>query len=101
MHPAWPHIMLAVATLAAAAVIGVHAAVLPPELVLPALSVMLIASALCVALFALLFPSGRGGAAHITCWDVSGALYLFGCCAAVLGEPEGVIALMEEIKIRK
>ena len=95
-----PDVLLAGAVVASGAVIGGHALVLPPELVLPALSGILIIAAFGVAAIALLIRCERASAG-ITFWDVSGALYFFGCCAGVLAEPEGVIALMEEIRIRK
>lgn len=95
-----PNALLVGAVVASAAVIGGHAIVLPPLLVLPALSVTFIIAAVGLAAFAWLMRSERAGAG-ITCWDVSGALYFFSCCAAVLGEAEGLLALIEEIKVRK
>lgn len=95
-----PQVALLAATLAAAAVIGLHALVLGPALVLPALSGMLMTTALCVAGLALIIRAERRSQ-RITCWDVSGALYFIGCWAAALSETEGVLALMEEIRIRK
>jgi hypothetical protein len=92
--------LLGAAVAASAAVIGGPALVLPPELVMPALSGLLIIAALGIAAAAWLARCERAGSG-VTCWDVSGALYFFGCCAGVLSEPEAVLALMEEIKIRK
>lgn len=92
--------LLAAAVLASAAVIAGPALTLPPELVMPALSASLVIAAVGVAAVAFLVGSDRA-AAGVTCWDVSGALYFFGCFAGVLSEPEGVLALMEEIRIRK
>jgi hypothetical protein len=83
-----------------AAVLALHVLVLPPAMVLPALSGALMITALGIAGVALMVHAERK-AARVTCWDVSGGLYLIGCCAAALSETEGVLALMEEIRIRK
>jgi hypothetical protein len=94
------NVLLAVAVVASAAVIAGHALVLPTALVMPVLSASLIVAAIGAASVALAMRSERASTS-ITCWDVSGALYFFSCCAGVLSEPEGVLALMEEIRIRK
>jgi hypothetical protein len=95
-----PSVLLAMAVAASAGVIGGHAFMLPPDLVMPALSAILIVATLGVAMIALLARSQRGGTG-ITCWDLSGALYFFACWAGVLSEPEGVLALMEELRLAK
>jgi hypothetical protein len=92
--------LLASAVVASAAVIGGHVLVLPRDLVMPALSGVLIIVAFGIAAVAWLSRCERRSPG-ITYWDVSGALYFFACCAGVLSEPEGVLALMEEIRIRK
>ncbi len=99
-HFARSNMLLAAAVLASAAVISVPALLLPPALVMPALSGVLIIAAAGVAALAWLVHSERSSPG-ITCWDISGALYLFACCAGVLSEPEGVLALMEEIRVRR
>jgi len=92
--------LLAGAVVLSAALIGGHALVLSPELVMPALSGILVVAALGIAATAWLTRCEHRSPG-ITYWDVSGALYFFACCAGVLSEPEGVLALMEEIKIRR
>jgi hypothetical protein len=92
--------LLASAVAGSAAVIVGHALTLPPELVMPALSASLVVAAAGVAAVACFVGTDRA-MTRATCWDVSGALYLFGCFAGVLSEPEGVLAMMEEIRIRK
>jgi hypothetical protein len=96
-----PQPVLAVAVAVAAGVIVMHALLLPPPLVLPALSAVLIVTALGMAVLAWTQPQPRTPGARITYWDVSVALYLMGCCAAVFGEPEQVLPLMEEIKLKR
>jgi len=71
------------------------------ELVLPILSAMMIAGALGVALIAWSQPGDRVDPAHVTYWDLSGALYFLGCGAAILGEAEAIVPLMEEVKFRR
>jgi hypothetical protein len=75
--------------------------VMAMELVLPVLSATFIATALGVALFAWLRPIAYADTAHVTCWDLSGALCFLGCGAAIFGEAEAVVPLMEELRLRK
>jgi hypothetical protein len=65
---------------------------LPRLMVLPVLCLAALASAASIALIA-----WRGGATerHPTYWDVAGALTFIGMCAAVLSEPDQVMALLE------
>jgi hypothetical protein len=95
-----PHLALLGAVLASVTAIALHALLLPSKFVLPALSGTLMITALGIAGIALIVRAERKSP-RITCWDVSGGLYLIGCCAAALAETEGILALMEEIRIRK
>jgi hypothetical protein len=92
--------LIAAAALMASA-IGLHALLLPAQLVLPTLSGVFIIAALGLAGFAWLRPVRRTAPTQITCWDVSGALYFIGCGAAMLGEAEYIVPLMEEIKLKR
>jgi hypothetical protein len=96
-----PPAALMIATALMAAAIGLHALLLPAQLVLPALSGVFIVAALGLAGFAWLRPAARSTPTQITCWDVSGALYFLGCGAAMLGEAEYIVPLMEEIKLKR
>jgi len=98
-QPEPPPAVAAAAFMATA--IGVLSLALPAELVLPALSGALIVAALAVATFAWARSARCIEPSRITYWDISGALYLIGCGAAVLGEVESLVPLMEEIKLRR
>jgi hypothetical protein len=99
-HSEPPGAPLTAAALMASA-IGLHVLLLPAPLVLPALSGVFIVAALGLAGFAWLRPAGRSTPTQITYWDVSGALYFLGCGAAMLGEAEYIVPLMEEIKLKR
>jgi hypothetical protein len=92
---------LIIATALMASTIGLHALLLPAQLVLPALSGVFIVAALGLAAFAWMRPVVRTKPTQITYWDVSGALYFLGCGAAMLGEAEYIVPLMEEIKLKR
>jgi hypothetical protein len=92
---------LIIATALMASAIGLHALLLPAQLVLPTLSGVFIVAALGLAGFAWLRPAPRSKPTQITYWDVSGALYFLGCGAAMLGEAEYIVPLMEEIKLKR
>lgn len=68
--------------------IGV-AAVAPPPLVLPVVSLACVATAAGVAFFAWRAGAARDSAT-ITPWDVAGAFALIGFAAAMLSKPENV-----------
>jgi len=72
---------------------------LTPPLVLPALSGILAVAALALAAVGRMWPAERRASASITYWDISGALCLVACGAAVFGEADSVLPLMEEIKL--
>jgi hypothetical protein len=93
----WGGIALAVvATLAAAAGAFVAAmALFPAAQVWPATAMSLLLAAGATALIALLAPP-ETGATRIVFWDTAGGLAAIGLiCAALLGEPEPAVALME------
>jgi hypothetical protein len=81
--------------------VGVIALSLTPPLVLPALSSILTVAALALAALGRMWPADRRASASITYWDISGALYLVACGAAVFGEADSVLPLMEEIKLQR
>jgi hypothetical protein len=81
--------------------VGVVALSLTPPLVLPALSGILTVAALALAALGRMWPADRRASASITYWDISGALYLVACGAAVFGEADSVLPLMEEIKLQR
>jgi hypothetical protein len=62
---------------------------LEPELVLPALSILLFADAAIAALVA-----GRIRRS-VLLWDIAGAFTLTGCAAAIFGEPDQVALFFE------
>ena len=69
--------------------------VLEPELVLPALSILLFVEAAIAALVARLIHI-QENAANATLWDFAGAFTLMGCAAAILGEPDQAALFFEE-----
>lgn len=78
---------------ASAGVLGAVAWTAPPPIALPLLSA---AFAVLAAAAALVAWSGReAAAASITYWDISGALCLFSASAAIMGEPEHLVAFLE------
>jgi hypothetical protein len=89
-----PHLSLALlVALAALPVLAVAAAV-PPQLVLPVISLLALGGAAVTALLAWRMRA-RANRAAVTPWDVAGALVLIGCVAATLGEPSYVTQFME------
>jgi hypothetical protein len=68
---------------------------LEPELVLPALSVLLLAEATVAGIVAHVMHVPEN-AADITLWDFAGAFTLIGCAAAVFGEPDQAALFLEE-----
>jgi hypothetical protein len=67
---------------------------LPPALVLPVTAIGLLLAAATLAALAWLTP-GEVGRSRIVFFDIAGALAVIGLCAALLGEPEQAIALIE------
>jgi hypothetical protein len=91
------HIVLVVTI----ALIGLPVVPLEPALVLPVASGALIVAALAIAALGWLRATEPIDPARITYRDISGALYLLGCGAAVFGEVETVLPLMEGIKLKR
>jgi hypothetical protein len=67
---------------------------LPPALVLPAVASGLVLAAATLAILAWVAP-GEVGGARLVFWDTAGALTLIGLCAALFGEAEQAVALIE------
>jgi hypothetical protein len=67
---------------------------LPSSLVFPVTGMGLVLAAGTMALIAWAAPPEAGGA-RIVLWDFAGALALIGLCAALFGEPEPAVALLE------
>jgi hypothetical protein len=68
---------------------------LEPELVLPALSILLFAEAAIAAIVARLIHV-EDNSANVTLWDFAGAFTLMGCAAAIFGEPDQAALFFEE-----
>ena len=68
--------------------------VLPSALAGPALAFGLLLAAAALALTAWISP-GRVGWSRVVIWDTAGALTVIGLAAALLGEPEQAIVLLE------
>jgi Na+-driven multidrug efflux pump len=90
-----PPAIFAAAVVTAFATLALAAATLPRELVLPLTSVLLFVLAGAVALVA--WRRGRPSpqAAHVTYWDVAGALTFIGICAGALVDPDQMVRLLE------
>lgn len=92
----WAGILAAGAGAFVAATAGFTAALflLPPMMVFPATALGLLVTAATFALIAWASPP-ETGASRIIFWDFSGALTVIGLCAALFGEPEQAVALLE------
>jgi len=92
----WTGILAAGAGALAAGAAGFAAAfmLLPPALIFPVTAMGLLAAAGTFALIAWASPS-ETGPSRLVFWDFAGALTLIGLCAALLGEPEQAVALLE------
>jgi hypothetical protein len=66
----------------------------PPPLVLPVTATGLVVAAATIGLLAWGAP-GEVGDTRLIFWDFAGALTLIGLCAALFGEPEQAVALLE------
>ena len=87
-------IALSGALAAAAAAFIAALVLLPAAMVFPATGAGLVFAAATFALIAWATPGDVGGS-RIVFWDMSGALAVIGLCAALLGEPEQAVALLE------
>lgn len=74
---------------------GLAIRLLEPELVLPALSLLLFAEAAVAVLVARLIRSEENSN-DVTWWDFAGAFTLMGCAAAIFGEPDQAALFFEE-----
>ena len=92
----WHGLALALAGALAAAAAAFVAALflLPPATVFPVTGSALVFAAASFALIAWASPAETGGS-RLVFWDVSGALAVIGLCAALFGQPEQVVALLE------
>jgi len=72
---------------------------LPPELVLPAVSIGALAIAAATGVTAWLSPR-LASLRPVNGWDIAGALTLIGCAAAILGEIEPLVEFLKPIPER-
>jgi hypothetical protein len=86
------------AALAMVAPAGALAWVLPMPLVLPALSLLLMAAAGVAALVAITTGCDRNSAVF-SAWDSAGLLFFAGCCAAMLSETAQLVAILEDAQL--
>ena len=82
------------ALMAAGAALVTALFLLPPLLVFPVTATSLVVAAASMGLIAWGSP-GEVGGARLVFWDFAGALTLLGLCAALFGEPEQAVALLE------
>jgi len=73
--------------------------VLPPELVLPAVSLAALAGAAAIGVSAWLSPR-LASLRPVNGWDIAGALTLIGCAAAILGEIEPLVEFLKPLPER-
>jgi hypothetical protein len=64
---------------------------LKPELVLPALSILLFADAAIAAIMA------RRNSKNVMLWDIAGAFTMMGCATAIFSEPDQVALFFERL----
>lgn len=95
---AGPQILSLLALIAGTALFGLLVLWLPSPLVLPALSLALLAGAALVALLAWRRP--RPHRSLLGYWDLAGALTFIGIAAALLSEPDQVLPLLETVPLR-
>jgi hypothetical protein len=86
-------IALGGALAAAAAALIVALFLLPPAMVFPVTGFALVLAAATFALIAWASPADVGN--RLVFWDIAGAMTVLGLCAALLGEPEQAVALLE------
>jgi hypothetical protein len=84
---------LAAALTAAAAALIAALFLLPPPLVFPVTGFALVVAAASFALIAWVSPPQVGN--RLIFWDIAGAMTVLGLCAALFGEPEQAVALLE------
>jgi hypothetical protein len=86
-------ITLGAAIAAASAALIVALFLLPPAMVFPVTGLALVLAAATFAAIAWASPPEVGN--RLVFWDIAGAMTVLGLCAALLGEPEQAIALIE------
>src|SRR6266478_6240221 len=82
--------MLALLSMLIAAPAFLMIRLLEPELVLPALSILLFLDAAIAAIVA------RRNSQNVTLWDIAGAFTMMGCAAAIFSEPDQVALFFEQ-----
>jgi hypothetical protein len=92
----WAGVLAAGAGAVAAATgcFAVAFAVLPPHLVFPVLALGLLVAAASIGVLAYAAPP-ETGTPRLLLWDFAGVLSLLGLAAALFGEPEQAVALLE------
>lgn len=98
--PARSAFALAALTLVFAIPAGLIVRTLEPDLVLPALAVLLFSGAALAVVLAILVKSARN-LKELTMWDIAGGLAITGCAASVLSEPDQVTLLFEHLFERR
>ena len=93
-----PQMLSLLVLIGGAALFGLLVLWLPSPLVLPALSLALLAGAALVALLAWQRP--RPHQSLLGYWDLAGALTFIGIAAALLSEPDQVLPLLETVPPR-
>jgi hypothetical protein len=96
----WRGVAVALAAAVAAGIAALAAAhfMLPQSHVFPVVAAGLIVAAATMALIAWGAPR-EVGAVRTVYWDIAGALTLIGLAAALFGEPEQAVALLERERI--
>ncbi|MBS0533503.1 MAG: hypothetical protein JSR72_05565 [Proteobacteria bacterium] len=72
---------------------------LPADLILPAISVLALAAAALIGIAAFILPA-LGRPRPVSAWDLAGALTLIGCAAAMLGDIEPVVEFFKPMPER-
>ena len=96
LMPPWVGVMAAGggALVAGAGCLAVAVVALPPHLAFPAAGAGLLVAAAVTALGACVTPAGSDSS-RLVLWDFAGAVSLIGLAAALFGEPEQAVALLE------
>ena len=97
-HPHGLAVALAGALGAAAAAFVTALVLLPAAMVFPVTGAALVLAAASVALIACTAPT-ESGHSRLVLWDISGALAVIGLCAALFGEPEQAVVLLERERV--
>jgi Na+/melibiose symporter-like transporter len=99
LHSRWripepPQSLFTLTAMAASAALPLYAltTLVPRELVLPALCLIAVAGAAIASLVAWRRGSVRNPQ-RVTAWDVAGALAFVACAAAILSDPQQIVAL--------